>query len=262
MAKLEGNIQITGSLNNLSYYKMRGSDKIIVRRKGGPSRKKVKESSVFENTRRNNSEFGGRAAASAFIKNVLKPMRFIADHNITAPLNALLKPIQNMDTSSEWGKRNIIISKNARLLEGFSINRRNPLDSIVRAPISYVIQNKQVVIDLPDLWPGLNFITPGNYPWYKFIATAGLVPDLYYQGENRGYQPNVDYTYGFRDESTDWLPVNNRAAATKLVIDNIPDVKPGDHCTLVAISIAFGTMQNTEISPVKYTGAGRVIGME
>jgi hypothetical protein len=33
MAKLEGTIQLTGSIQNLSFYKMRGSDKIIVRKR-------------------------------------------------------------------------------------------------------------------------------------------------------------------------------------------------------------------------------------
>ena len=103
MAKLEGNIQITGSLDSLSFYKMRGSDKIIVRRKGGPSSKDVQQSPIFENTRRNNREFGGRAAATAFIKRVLNPLAFLADYNFTGPLNALIKPIQKLDTSSDWG---------------------------------------------------------------------------------------------------------------------------------------------------------------
>jgi hypothetical protein len=261
MAKLEGNIQITGSLDNLSFYKMRGSEKIIVRRKGGPTRKQVKQSPKFANTRRNNKEFGGRAAATAFIKQLLNPLRFMADHNITGPLNALLKPIQEMDTANEWGKRSIILSKNARLLVGFSVNRLYQLDSIVRTPVSYSLQNQQVVISIPDLLPGLNFISPGNYPWFKFIATAGPVPDLYYRDENWGFQPNGHYNYGPSSAHTDWLPVNLQAASTQLILD-IPEVKPADHSILVAVGITFGAMQGTEIRPAKYVGAGRVIGME
>src|SRR5262245_47359014 len=118
MAQLIGNIQIIGSLSNLSFYKMRGSDKIIVRKKGGPTRKQVKKSPKFENTRRNNKEFGGRSTATAYIKDVLWPLLFLADYNIVGPINALLKPIQEMDKTSVSGKRNILISKNPRLLEG------------------------------------------------------------------------------------------------------------------------------------------------
>ncbi len=77
MAQLIGNIQVTGSLDNLSFYKMRGSDKIIVRKKGGPTRKQVKKSPKFENTRRNNMEFGGRSRAVGYIKNALWPLLFL-----------------------------------------------------------------------------------------------------------------------------------------------------------------------------------------
>ena len=262
MAKLEGNLQITGSLDKLSFYKMRGSDKIIVRRKGGPSSKQVKQSPKFENTRRNNREFGGRAAATAYIKNVLNPLRFLADYNITEPLNALLKPIQKMDTSNHWGQRDIIISKNARLLQGFSINRRYQLDSILRTPVLYSLQNQLVIIDIPELLPGLNFISPGNYPWYKFIATAGLIPDVFYRDVAWGYQPKGDLSYFPSVNSTDWLPMNARAGATTLTIDGLPEVKPEDHSILIAIGISFGAMQGTEIQPVKYVGADKVIGME
>jgi hypothetical protein len=259
MAKLEGNIQITGSLDNLSFYKMRGSDKIIVRKKGGPSRKQVKHSPKFELTRRNNREFGGRAQAAQSIKQVLNSLRFLADYNITGPLNALLKPIQKMDTGNQWGKRSIILSKNARLLEGFSLNRRYQLDSIVRTPVLCAVQGQQVIIDIPDLLPGLNFIAPGNYPWYKFIATAGLVPDLYYKDDLWGYQPKSDYNYDPKDTYTGWLPVNTRAASLKLSIDGLPAPKPGDHSMLIAVGIAFGTMQGSDIMPVKYVGAAKVL---
>ena len=262
MAKLEGNIQITGSLNNLSFYKMRGSDKIIVRRKGGPSSKEVKRSPKFENTRRNNREFGGRAIAARFIKQVLNPLHFLTDYNITGPLNALLKPIQKMDTTNEWGKRNIILSEKARLLEGFSLNRSHQLDSIVRTPVLYSIQHQQVIIDIPELLPGLNFITPGNYPWYKFIAVAGPIPDLYYKDENWGYQPKGNYNYGPTIAVSDWLPANSRAASTKLTLYGLPEVKPENHSILIATGIAFGIMQGTEIQPVKYVGGAKVIGVE
>src|SRR5688572_10360908 len=98
MPKLIGELQFIGSLDNLSAYKMRGSDKIILRKKGGPSKKQIKHSPKFDLTRRNNKEFGGRVKAAAHIKRILYPMLFIADYNIIGPLNALLKPIQNMDT--------------------------------------------------------------------------------------------------------------------------------------------------------------------
>ena len=261
MAQLIGNIQITGSLSNLSFYKMRGSDKIIVRKKGGPTRKQVKKSPKFENTRRNNREFGGRSQAVAYIKEALWPMLFLADYNIVGPLNALLKPIQLLDITSGWGKRNILISKNPRLLEGFPLNRRYLLESIVRAPFNYSLQDQQAIIDIPELIPGINFMSPVGYPVYQFIAVARLVPDIIYKNDIWGYRP-IGERYRGNDASTDWLPVNTRTAATPLIINNLPAEKPEGYSMLIALGISFGTLKGTTIEPVKYVGAGRVIGME
>lgn len=186
MPKLIGSLQFIGSLDNMSAYKMRGSDKIILRKKGGPSKEQIKKGPHFDLTRRNNKEFGGRSKAAAHIKNVLFPLRSLADYNITGPLNALLKPIQEMDTESNWGERNVLISRNSRLLEGFTLNRKNLLESIVSTPFLWSLQKDQAIIDVPGLLPGINFMVPGDYAWYHIIATAGLVPDLYYH--EHGYR--------------------------------------------------------------------------
>ena len=261
MAQLIGNIQITGSLDNLSFYKMRGSDKIIVRRKGGPTRKQVKKSPKFENTRRNNKEFGGRSQAVSYIKDALWPLLFLVDYNIVGPLNALLKPIQQLDTTCDFGKRNILISKNPRLLEGFPLNRRNLFESIVRTPVDYSRQDKQAIIDIPELIPGINLVSPVSYPVYQFIAAARLIPDVVYRDERRGYEP-IGKRYKLNYTKTDWLPVNTRAAATQLIINNLPAEKPEGTSMLIALGISFGNLKGTTIEPVKYVGAGRIIGME
>lgn len=261
MAQLIGNFQITGSLNNLSFYKMRGSDKIIVRKKGGPSSKQVKKSPRFETTRRNNSEFGGRSLAVKHISSALFPLDFLADYNITGPLNALLKPIQELDTNSEFGKRNILISKNPRLLEGFSLNRRYLFESIVRTPVNYSLQGQQAILEIPELIPGINFMAPGNYPCYQFIAVTRLVPDIVYKDDVYKYQP-----VGKRDTAmyakTDWLPVNTRAVATQLIIKDLPADKPDGYTRLVSLGISVGMLKGTTIEPVKYVGAARIIGVE
>lgn len=259
MAKLEGTFQFTGSLQNLSAYKMQGSDKIILRKKGGPSKKQVKYSPNFENVRRNNKEFGGRALAAACIKRNLYPLLFLADYNITGPLNALLQPIQKMDTESEWGQRHILLTKQPRLLEGFSLNRRYLFETIVRTPVICRLQGQQAIIDLPALLPAINFMAPGNYNWYKFIGVAGLIPDVYYT--EHGYQPMESEYFNHAISESDWLPVNAPTAAASLVIDDLPEQKPGNCSSMVALGIAFGIMNGTEIKPVKYVGGAKVILM-
>lgn len=259
MPQLIGEILFTGTLDNLSAYKMRGSDKIILRKKGGPSKNQIKHSPRFDLTRRNNKEFSGRATAAAQIKRILHPMLFLADYNIIGPLNALLKPIQKMDTLSEWGKRNILLTKHPRLLEGFTLNRKYLFDSIVRTPVSGTIQKQQAIIDLPALLPGINFMVPGNYNWYQFIAVAGLIPDLYCT--EYGYRPKSELD-PFRDfTQSAWLPVNTPASAGKLIIQGLPERKPENCSIMMAVGIAFGTLQGSDIQPVKYVGGAKIIEM-
>jgi len=262
MAQLIGELLFTGSLQNLSAYKMRGSDKIILRKKGGPSKKQIKHSPHFDLTRRNNKEFGGRATAAQYIKRILHPLLFLADYNITGPLNALLQPIQKMDTQSELGKRHIMISKDPRLLEGFTLNRKFLLDSIVRTPVQHTIKKEQVIVDIPALLPGINFMVPGNYAWYQFTAVAGLMPDLFFTKDR--YQPKDGSLYEYGPNcivSSDWLPVNAPAAAIKMELKELPPKKSDSYSIMVAVGISFGTMQRGEIQPVKYVGGGKVIGM-
>lgn len=257
MAKLDGTIQFTGSLQNLSFYKMRGSDKIIIRKKGGPTSKQVKKGKNFENTRRNNTEFGGRALAAAEIKGHLHPLLFLADYNILGPLNALLRSIQKMDVTSGWGKRHVLLTKQPKLLEGFTLNRRHLFETIVRTPVNCSLHGEQVHINLPALMPGINFMAPASYPYYRFIGTAGLVPDIYYT--ERGYRENDDEKWHFDYKESDWLPVNAPAPALTLTLNKMPEDKPKDCSIMVGLGIAFGKLKGNDIVPEKYVGAAKVL---
>lgn len=58
-----------------------------------------------------------------------------------------------------------------------------------------------------------------------------------------------------------WLPVNTPAPAGKLIITGLPEQKPENCSLMIAVGIAFGTIQRGEIEQAKYVGAGKVIGM-
>lgn len=257
MATLDGTFQFTGSIQKLSFYKMRGSDKIIVRKKGGPSKKQVKNGKNFVNTRRNNMEFGGRALAAATIKSYLHPLLFLADYNIVGPLNALLRAIQKMDTTSGWGKRHVLLTKQPRLLEGFTLNKRYLFETIVRTPVVCHLQGEQVHIDLPALMPGINFMSPGNYPYYRFIGTAGLVPDICYT--EHGYMLKYNEKSYFDYTESEWLPVNAPSSAQTLTLKGMPENKPAECSIMVALGVAFGKLQGDTIVPEKYVGAAKVM---
>jgi hypothetical protein len=89
-----------------------------VRTKGGVSRRRLKTSGKYKLSGLYCAEFGSRSTASGWIKRAMWPLTALGDNNVAGKLNALLKPIQELDDLNDLGKRSIQISKYKQLLEG------------------------------------------------------------------------------------------------------------------------------------------------
>ena len=264
MAKLNPNFSFTGSLGNLSAYSMKGVEGIVVRTKGGATKEKIKESPSFEFTRRLNAEFGGRATASQWIMRALWPQKALADYNMAGPVNSLVKAIQVLDTESAFGQRHIVLTKNPRLLEGFSLNRKNPFDSTLRNPVGAALSREGLSahIDIPALLPGINFFGPNNYPMYSLQAILGIVPDLFFTANK--YKPSAD-GYILNDYTaavTDWYPVQQGSPALALDIQ-LPRVPPDASFSLMlTIGIRYGRMMDaSHVQQVKHVGCAKILAM-
>ncbi len=59
MTIVKGFMQMTGSIQGVSFYTRRGSDKVIMRTKGGATKKQMAKSPKFEGVRKQQKEFGG-----------------------------------------------------------------------------------------------------------------------------------------------------------------------------------------------------------
>ena len=153
MAILFSDIQFLGSVGNLSAYRMKGSDKIILRKKGGGSRKKIKTSPSCERIRKINMEFGGRSAVTKLIRRALGPVRLLADFNFTGHLHKILQPIQADDRINKTGERSVPLTRNPKLLEGFSLNRNRTFESVIRTPVSYSLDKdtRSATLTIPAL---------------------------------------------------------------------------------------------------------------
>ena len=258
-------MSFTGPIANLSAYKMRGIDKIIIRTKGGASKSRIKRHPDFEKTRLLNAEFGGRSSAVRHIRCLLSGQKALADYNFAGKLNALVKPLQDMDTENKPGERSICFSRNPQLLAGFNLNRQTPFDSIIRNPVLFTLsrENPEAFLDIPTLLPGINFFAPEKYPVYSFIATLGILPDLFFH--KHGYQSPPAYGQFIYPvvEKTSWYPVLNGAAAETihLKFDSVPP--DNNYSLLLSIGIAFGTITTgNQVQQVKYAGAAKVLAMK
>ena len=261
MAQLSSEFNFTGSLGNLTAYKMKGVDRMILRMKGGPSKKTIKTSPKFALVRRNNAEFGGRARATRFIMMGMHPLKALADYNIAGPLNALMKPIQVLDKQNTLGKRHVLLSQNPRLLEGFSLNRQNPFDAMLRASLTYTMSRETLsaTLDLPAMIPGINLFLSQRYPLYSVVAVLSVIPDVYYH-EN-GYKtllPDYNSTYVM----SPWYPVLKGSPANTLELsltNTPPDIA---FSLMLSIGIRFGTMADAStIQQVRRAGAAKILAV-
>lgn len=284
MAKLNEGISFTGSIGNLSVYKMKGVDKLVVRRKGGPSKEKVSQGKSFENTRRRNSEFGGRASASSWIMRSLQSHKRVADYNIAGPLNVLMLPIQELDNTI-YGQRPIRLSANAEILKGFSLNRGTSFDTIIKTAFEYRFDGIKASILIPALIPAINFSPSPRYPWFRIMVSIGLVPDLFFTKNGQQIDPEYDsfsdpqsklwhfsyapshsgyeHFYGAPDEvSTSWFPVKKGMPETMLHVTLEDEPPAGDHTLILAVSIQYGNQQEIDvIDEAPFAGAAKILAV-
>jgi hypothetical protein len=261
MAKLEPGFGFIGTLGNVSAFKRRDMEKVIIRTKGGASKQKIKSHPHFDITRRNNQEFGGRASFSGWILRSLHHLKPLSDYNMAGPLNSLLKPIQLMDTVSEFGKRNIVLSKNPGLLEGFPLNKRNNFENVVRAPISCTVEKAQLRarIETPVLQTLINFFPVETYPLFRWQACLAPLPDHCFS-EGKKYQPLGNFNlYSGGQYQGEWLPSRSGADAGVIELSVPVTAQGNDFSLMLAVGISFATIKSSGPEQVKYAGAGKIL---
>jgi hypothetical protein len=263
MAQLKGDFSFIGSLGNVSAYKMRGCEHVVLRTKGGASRDKIRSLPSFARTRELNKEWGACAKAGAAVRRAISPVKHMADYNISGPLNALAKTIQKLDTIHPRGSRAIYFTKYKELLAGFSLNNANTLDSIVRRPITYTINREtgSAAISLPELIPGINFNNLFKNPFFRFVVALGNISDVEYKDDIKDFQPVNTQQKQCASVVTDWHSsfVPFAGQTIDLMINN--GQRPEDCDTLIlSAGIEFGNpMSGNEVVQIKYSGSAKII---
>lgn len=262
MAILKNSLQFTGGLSGLSAYTMKGSDKIILRTKGGPTKKQVKKSPSFHNTRLHLQEFSGCSNGSKHIRTAINPVKHLTDYHFTGTLNALCRMVQKMDAVNRWGERSVLFSQHAHVLAGFQLNRQNPLDSVIRHPLHATIDRAtgSATVQIPDLHQKLNLYLPWEAPFFRLVVSLGVVADRIYNGQD--YKDGAG-TKNFQTQSfyTPWQHTKQPFAATTITLQLDQPAALQDHHTLIlSAGIEMG-MPVTDglISRVKHTGSAKII---
>jgi hypothetical protein len=260
MATLEEGIAFTGSLGQLTAYRIKGSDKIILRKKGGPKKKQVLTSKAFARTRENMNEFYGVGLAVRALRAPLIHVKDLSEHNFTSTLTKICKKIQLLTPVGERGQRSILLSQHSYMLAGFRLHKKHPFLSIVTGPVGCIFNReaKTAVVQLPRLIKGINLHLPWKQPFYRFRISLGLVPDVIY--ENGKYNDHID-EWAKTNQDTTWHLATEpfQSQAVKLRLNTPEDIKDSQ-TLLLAIGIEMGApTPSGVIEEVKYTGAACIL---
>ena len=257
-----GGIEMTGKVGDLVIYKRKDINRVIVREKGSLTKEDIRDKPEFEPTRKINREFGGRSRFSGRILKAMLHMRGLSDYNLAGPLNALLKPVQEMDTVREVGKRSIELSRNPGILEGFPLNKRNVFEVVVRLPLKYKVSKDELKaeIETPALIPQVNFFPVDQYPVFRWQACLAIFPDLHY---SEGDEKYIHLTGGKRfinsDYTGQWSVSSEGTEGSLIELSVSPLGEVENFSMILTVGIAFGTMRPGGPAAVKYAGCGKVL---
>ena len=268
MAIVKGTFVMTGSFGNASFYTMRGSDKVIVRTKGGASKNKIKNSPQFAALRKQQKEWSGCAKFGSVTRYAFGGLHRLADYNITPVLNGIGKKLMKLDTESEIGKRYLRLSTYKGALEGFNLNRNYPLNTVLRIlPGVRLDSDKfEVEIFIPRINTTIDLLNVQKLPFFRLIVSLGIVSDLAFNADINDYVAIVPQVHGISEVQTGkWHSTQTIVEAHSIKAAFSPDDIEGNtnEITLLAcLAVEFGNVGFTgEPVEVKYAGSARVIAV-
>lgn len=266
MARVKNLDQVTGSLNNLSFYTRKGNNQIFVRTKGGASKAKIKRSPAFANVRKANMEFGGCSKMSREIREAFYGLEHVADFNLAPKFISLMKSIMNADTSHEKGERSILLSGYKYLLNGYNFNTIHPFATILRIALQWGIVREEMraSINIPAFSSSFGLNIPGNYALFRLRACLGLATDMQLNEQKKGYETVHDTPgRGFTTAETEWYSTQASIPAQELNLQLLESAQffTANDTLILTVIIEFGTLDPFgNPTPIRGAGAGLIVG--
>lgn len=239
MAKQQGAVLMSGTLDDLTFYK-RGN-RYFIRKHNPVPRERILTETNFKRTRENSTEFGKVASDGKLLRNSIAPLLLcIKDGAIHNRLVKLLMQVMRSDGISERGKRSIN-KGNLSLLTGFEFNSHAMLPVILGVGIKSSINRAtgELLLEVPSFVPGMVMSAPAGATHYK-IVSAGVQLDF----DNRDFSSVV--------KETEALPINYAATAAlrveqRMAADTLLPM-------IVVVGVQFFQQINGVLYPLKSGG--------
>ncbi len=266
MAIVKGVFQVTGSVGELSFYTRRGSDKVIMRTKGGASGDKIKHLPQYAGFRNQQKEWSGVTKLTSGVRMAFGGLHRIADYNLMAPLNGLANKMQKADITAEKGQRPVQLSNFKQALDGFNFNRNQPFNSVLRVSINFEMDRAELkaTVSIPRINTAIDLVNLQRLPYFRLLVAVGTVSDTIYNEGLSDYLPQVEGLHGASATvSSGWFAANAIVDEQQLVVqmsDNQKSRLTDSVSVILSMAVEFGTIGITgEPVEVKYAGSGKVL---
>lgn len=265
MTVVKGILTMTGSMGNVSFYTRRGSDKVIMRTKGGAKKKQMENNPRFEKLRKQQKEFGGCSKFAKYSRFAFGGLHRLADYGLNPVLTGIGKNLMKLDTTSEVGVRTVFLSRDKEVLEGFSFNRSYPFNTLLRV-LPRVDLNREAlsaVVTFPRINTELDMLNTKKLPFFRLIIAIGSISDMAYNPVVKRYEPMVPGMHGVSSLSTGGWYSTQAVVPEHTMMAELPESRremlTGNVSVLLSMGIEFGNVGAAgEPVEVKYAGCGKV----
>jgi hypothetical protein len=259
MTIVKGFLQMSGSIQGVTFYTRRGSDQVIMRTKGKVTKEKMATAPQYEGLRKNQKEFGGGSKFASLTKYAFGGLARLADYNLNATLSGMGKNLMSLDTEKEQGKRRLQLSKHKQVMEGFNFNRKYPFNTVLRVGVTGMIEREQLkaTVTIPRINTDIDLVNIQHLPYFRIIAVIGTISDMYYNESDRAYVPVLLDLHGTSAVlNGEWFPSQTivpEHTMTVQMIERQQAMLTDEVSVLLSIAVEFGAVGFTgETVEVKY----------
>ena len=191
-------------------YQIKGVDKTIVARKGGPSAEQIKNAEAYAEVRNHQKEFGIASMMAKTLRSSLSSdMSDICETYVSGKLTAQFRNLAKLE-EGKTGTRPLVVSKHGHLLDGFEFNPERPYENVFGA--KYFVrsgsQKGSVILHFPAFVPAKTFQYPEGATNFKINARLVSLSDYVYSEDEKKYVPSCEDDHGkFGSYESSMLPI-------------------------------------------------------
>jgi hypothetical protein len=193
MAKFEGIFEIQGTLQGMTFFKSK--DGLLIRKKGGVNKKRIKNDPAFQRTRENGSEFGHSAKMAQLVrKSVANLLSLAKDYRVSSRMVQAMTQIKNFDLTSVRGERKVWIgfgsTEAKQSIRGFDFNASSPFNSVFRG--QYDLDPNSGKVTISEFNPSKNLSLPQGAT-HASLSVAVSSVDFEFDNYGSTYSPKENF---------------------------------------------------------------------